>query len=161
MPDSSLFTRVRGRGILQNSCLAHYPKFPSMRFSEARSFWRKVTLRELVSIIFQAHLATEETVDEYEVDRREHHTDAPPHEAYGEPVGGAGGVVDGQAVLRLHGGQDVGVDGEGGGGHHARDVGAGGEEGGPVAPPEAEVPHEDKARDGERRKDESPRALGE
>src|SRR5215203_2271981 len=124
-PSLSLFTRVRGSGILRSSRLAHYPKFPSMRFSEARSFWRKVTLRELVSIIFQAHLATEETVDEYEVDRREHHTDAPPGEADGETVSGAGGVVDGEAVLRLNCGQDVGVDGEGGGSHHARDVGTG------------------------------------
>src|SRR5215208_61710 len=122
---SGLFTGVRGSGILRSSRLAHYPKFPSMRFSEARSFWRKVTLRELVSIIFQAHLATEETVDEYEVDRREHHTDAPPGEADGETVSGAGGVVDGEAVLRLNCGQDVGVDGEGGGGHHAHNVGTG------------------------------------
>src|SRR5215213_9521946 len=113
------------REILRTSRLAHYPKFPSMRFSEARSFWRKVTLRELVSIIFQAHLATEETVDEYEVDRREHHTDAPPGEADGQTVSGAGGVVDGEAVLRLNCGQDVGVDGEGGGGHHAHNVGTG------------------------------------
>src|SRR5215217_3530712 len=149
MPDSSLFTRVRGRGILRSSRLAHYPKFPSMRFSEARSFWRKVTLRELVSIIFQAHLATEETVDEDEVDRREHHTDAPPGEA------------DGEAVLRLNCGQDVGVDGEGGGGHHAHNVDAGGEEGSPVAPPEAEVPHESESCDSEGGEDDAPRAFGE
>src|ERR671911_3228654 len=115
----------------------------------------------LIPIVLQAHLAAEETVDEDEVDGGEHHADGPPDEADREAVGRAGSVVDGQAVLRLHGGQDVGVDGEDGGSHHARDVGAGGEEGGPIAPPEAEVPHEDKARDGEGGEDEAPRTLGE
>src|SRR5919112_5489129 len=115
----------------------------------------------LIPIVLQAHLAAEEAIDEDEVDGGEHHADAPPDEADREAVGRAGSVVDSQAVLRLHSGQDVGVDGEGGGGHHARDVGTRREEGGPVAPLEAEVPHEDKARDGERWEDESPRALGE
>src|ERR671921_891088 len=117
-----LFTQRPRIVILRSSRLAHYPKFPSIRFSEPGSFWRKVTLQELVSIIFQAHLATEETVDEDEVDRREHHTGAPPGEADGETVSGAGGVVDGEAVLWLNCGQDVRVDGEGGGGHHAHNV---------------------------------------
>src|SRR5215203_4223327 len=115
----------------------------------------------LISIVLQAHLAAEETVDEDEVDGGEHHADGPPDEADREAVGRAGSVVDRQAVLRLHGGQDLRVDGEGGGGHHARDVGAGGEEGGSIAPPEAEVPHEDEARDGEGGEDEAPRTLGE
>src|ERR671921_638244 len=113
----------------------------------------------LIPIVLQAHLAAEETVDEDEVDGGEHHADAPPDQADREAVGRAGSVMDGQAVLRLHGGQDVGVDGEDGGSHHARYVGSGGEEGGPIAPPEAEVPHEDKARDGEGGEDEAPRVL--
>src|SRR5215218_1951448 len=79
----------------------------------------------LVPIVLQTHLAAEEAVDEDEVDRGEHHADAPPHESDGETVSGAGGVVDGQAVLRLNCGQDVRVDGEGGGGHHAHNVGTG------------------------------------
>src|SRR5918993_285036 len=115
----------------------------------------------LIPIVLQAHLAAEETVDEDEVDGGEHHADAPPDQADREAVGRAGSVVDGQAVLRLHGGQDLRVDGEGGGDHHARDVGAGGEEGGPIAPPEAEVPHEGEAPDGEGGEDEAPRTLGE
>src|ERR671913_1052927 len=113
----------------------------------------------LIPIVLQAHLAAEETVDEDEVDGGEHHADGPPDQADREAVGRAGSVVDGQAVLRLHGGQDLRVDGEGGGGHHARDVGAGGEEGGPIAPLEAEVPHEGEARNGKGGKDESPRVL--
>src|ERR671916_1280805 len=115
----------------------------------------------LIPIVLQAHLAAEETVDEDEVDDGEHHADGPPDEANREAVGRAGGVVDGQAVLRLHGGQDVGVDGEGGGGHHARDVGTGGEEGGPVAPPEAEVSYEGESCDSEGGEDESPGVFGE
>src|SRR5215208_5315783 len=115
----------------------------------------------LVPIVLQTHLAAKEAVDEDEVDRGEHHADAPPRESDSETVSGAGGVVDGQAVLRLHGGQDVRVDCEGGGGHHARNVSAGGEKGGPVAPLEAEVPHEGESDNGEGGEDDSPRSLGE
>src|SRR5215217_349204 len=105
--------------------------------------------RNLVPIIFYSHLPAEEAVDKDEVDSGEHHADGPPYEPDGEPVGGAGGVVDGEAVLRLYGGQHLGVDGEGCGGHHPCDVGAGGEESDCITLPEAEVPHEGKARDGE------------
>src|ERR671912_1029098 len=113
----------------------------------------------LIPIVLQAHLAAEETVDEDEVDGGERHADGPPDEADREAVGRAGSVVDGQAVLRLHGGQDLRVDGEDGGGHHARYVGAGGEEGGSIAPPEAEVPHEGETRNGKGGEDEAPRVL--
>jgi hypothetical protein len=75
--------------------------------------------RELVPIVLlYSHLAAEQTIDEDKVYGGEHHTDAPPSEPNGEPVGGAGGVVDGEAVLRLDGGQDLWVDGEGGRGFH-------------------------------------------
>src|SRR5215204_6276158 len=117
--------------------------------------------QNLVPIVLYPHLTAEESVDKDEVDGSKRHADSPPDEPDGESVSGAGSVVDGEAVLRLYGWQHLRVDGEGGGGHHARNVGAGGEETSCVALPKAEVPHEGEARDGEGGKYKAPRSLGE
>ena len=67
----------------------------------------KITRRptpNLVSLVLYPHLTAEEALNKDEVDGGKHHADGPPDKPAGEFVRGAGGIVDGEVVLRFHGG---------------------------------------------------------
>src|SRR5215212_8948159 len=107
--------------------------------------------RASVPFVFHAHLAAEQTVDDDEVDRGEHHPNAPPDEADRLAVVGGGRVLDREAVLGVHGGQDPRVDAEDGASQHPDYVGAGREERRPVVASEVENNHADEPGYGDER----------
>src|SRR5918994_440469 len=164
-PRSAPLRNTRSTSLLRKSIwaiVAPADRSPSaaVRPREARAdlTWRRRSLfiagaRASIPLVFHAHLAAEETVDDDEVDGGEHHADAPPDEADCLAVVGGGRVLDRQAVCRVYGRQHLRVDAEDGAGQHPDYVGARGEEGRPFVSLEVEKDHPGQPGYGDERED--------
>src|SRR2546428_2167568 len=78
----------------------------------------------LVTLIRELYPATEQRVDQREVDRGQDHADAPPHQSHRKPVWRCGCIHDRQAPGGIDCRQNVRVDNKGSTGQHAKKIGA-------------------------------------